>query len=287
MRYQFIRANERHFSITRMCQVLNVSRSGYYDWKSRPASARTQANEALLKHIEQVHQRARQCYGADKTWRALIAQGVRCGRHRVARLRRQAGIEAKRKRRFRITTQAREGVQPAPNVLDQCFKASAPNQVWVTDITFIPTAQGWLYLAVIVDLYSRRVVGWSMGERIDQQLVLAALHMALAHRRPREGLLHHSDQGRQYSAAAYQGLLVEHGIQVSMSRRGNCYDNAVAESFFSTLKNELVHHCNFRTRSEARLAIFEFIEVFYNRERRHASLDFVSPVEYETRVSVS
>jgi transposase InsO family protein len=270
-----------------MCQVLSVSRSGYYDWKSRSPSARAQANEALLKQIEQVHERSRQCYGAYKTWRALIAQGMPCGRHRVARLRRHAGIEAKRKRRFRITTKAREGVQPAPNVLEQSFSTQAPNRVWATDITFVPTAQGWLYLAVIVDLYSRRVVGWSMSESMDQQLVLGALHMALAHRRPQQPLLHHSDQGRQYSAAAYQAVLAEHGIEVSMSRRGNCYDNAVAESFFSTLKNELVHHCNFKTRGEARLAIFEFIEVFYNRERRHASLDFVSPVEYESRAGVS
>jgi len=278
VRYQFIRANERHFKVARMCQVLSVSRSGYYDWKSRSPSARAQANEALLKQIEQVHARSRQCYGAYKTWRALIAQGIACGRHRVARLRRRAGIEAKRKRRFRITTRAREGVQAAPNVLEQRFSTPVPNRVWATD---------WLYLAVIVDLYSRRVVGWSMSERIDQQLALAALHMALAHRRPQQPLLHHSDQGCQYSAAAYQAALAEHGIEVSMSRRGNCYDNAVAESFFSTLKNELVHHCNFKTRDEARLAIFEFIEVFYNRERRHASLDFVSPVEYESRAGVS
>ena len=270
-----------------MCEVLEVSRSGYYAWDGRKPSARAKANRELLEHIEQVHEDSRECYGAYKVWRELVAQGISCGRHRVARLRRRAGIEAKRKRRFRVTTQARASATPIPNVLDQCFSVEAPNRVWASDITFIATAEGWLYLAVVVDLYARRVVGWSMSNRIDQQLVLAALHMALAHRRPQSDLLHHSDQGRQYSADAYQAALAEQGISVSMSRKGNCYDNAVVESFFSTLKNELVHHCIFKTRAEARLAIFEFIEVFYNRHRRHASLNFVSPVEYECNAGVS
>jgi len=287
LRYQFIRSNERQFSVQRMCEVLEVSRSGYYAWDGRKPSARAKANRELLEHIEQVHEDSRECYGAYKVWRELVAQGISCGRHRVARLRRRAGIEAKRKRRFRVTTQARASATPIPNVLDQCFSVEAPNRVWASDITFIATAEGWLYLAVVVDLYARRVVGWSMSNRIDQQLVLAALHMALAHRRPQSDLLHHSDQGRQYSADAYQAALAEQGISVSMSRKGNCYDNAVVESFFSTLKNELVHHCIFKTRAEARLAIFEFIEVFYNRHRRHASLNFVSPVEYECNAGVS
>jgi len=244
-------------------------------------------NSELTGRIVEIHRAFREAYGAVKTWRELRAQGIVCGRHRVARLRRQAGIEARRKRRFRITTQSRAGVVPAEDRLKQCFEVESLNRVWVGDITFIATVAGWLYLAVLLDLFARRVAGWAMGERIDQQLVLDALNMASLQRRPRPGLLHHSDQGRQYASSAYQDLLKRYGIVMSMSRRGNCYDNAVAESFFSTLKNELVHHCAFKTREEARTAIFDYIEVFYNRQRRHQSLDYVSPVEYERNKGVA
>lgn len=205
----------------------------------------------------------------------------------MARLRRQAGIEARRKRRFRITTQSRAGVIAAENKLNQRFEVGAGDRAWVGDITFIATGSGWLYLAVLLDLYSRKVVGWAMSERIDQQLVLDALIMALGRCRPQPGLIHHTDQGRQYSSAAYVEMLKKHGMVQSMSRRGNCYDNAVAESFFSSLKNELVHHCSFKTREEARTAVFEYIEVFYNRQRRHQSLDYVSPVDYERSMAVA
>ena len=283
MKYGFIRAHQDQFSVARMCAVLQVSRNGYYDWRDRPESKRSRDNRTVLSQIREVHTRSREAYGALKTWRELRAKGHQWGRHRIAKLRREAGIEARRKRRFRVTTQSRVGMVAAKNRLKQCFKAKAVDRVWVGDITFVPTAEGWLYLAVLIDLYSRRVVGWAMSERIDQQLVLDALNMALLQRRVKPGLIHHTDQGRQYSSAAYLAVLNEHGMIASMSRRGNCYDNAVAESFFSSLKNELIHHSSFRTRGEARTAIFEYIEVFYNRQRRHQSLDYCSPVDYERK----
>ncbi len=286
VKYGFIRAHQDQFSVARMCAVLQVSRNGYYDWRDRPESKRSKENGFALSQIREVHARSREAYGALKTWRELMARGYSWGRHRIAKLRRTAGIEAKRKRRFRITTQSRAGAAPAKNRLKQCFEAKAANRVWAGDITFIPTAEGWLYLAVLIDLYSRRVVGWAMSERIDQQLVIDALNMALLQRRVKPGLIHHTDQGRQYTSAAYLAVLKQHGMIASMSRRANCYDNAVAESFFSSLKNELVHHRTFKTRNEAITAIFEYIEVFYNRQRRHQTLDYSSPVDYERKVGV-
>ena len=264
-----------------MCEAFEVSRSGYYSWRDRKESKRAGENRTVLAEIHKVHEQNKQAYGAVKTWRELRARGIDCGRHRVARLRRAAGIEARRKRRFRITTQSRRGVVAAQNKLNQRFEVGTANLAWVGDITFIATAAGWLYLAVLIDLYSRKVLGWAMSERIDQQLVIDALNMALLQSRPQPGLIHHSDQGRQYSSAAYVEILKKHGMIQSMSRHGNCYDNAVAESFFSSLKNELVHHSSFKTRNEARTAIFEYIEVFYNRQRRHQSLNYLSPIDYE------
>jgi putative transposase len=286
VKYGFIRAHQDQFRVSRMCVVLQVSRNGYYDWRDRPESKRSKENRTALSQIREVHARSREAYGAFKTWQELMARGFQWGRHRIAKLRRLAGIEAKRKRRFRITTQSRAGVVAAKNRLKQRFEAKAVNRVWVGDITFVPTAEGWLYLAVLIDLYSRRVVGWAMSARIDQQLVLDALNMALLQRRVKPGLIHHTDQGRQYSGAAYLAVLKQHGIIASMSRRGNCYDNAVAESFFSSLKNELIHHSSFKTRDEAKTAIFEYVEVFYNRQRRHQSLDYCSPVDYERKAGV-
>lgn len=287
MKYAFMRAHQDQFKIYRMCRALEASRSGYYSWRTGKESKRSEQNRTVLAEIRKVHEENREAYGAVKTWRELKAQGIECGRHRVARLRRGAGIEARRKRRFRITTQARAGVMVAENKLNQCFEVGMVDRAWVGDITFIATGSGWLYLAVLLDLYSRRVVGWAMSERIDQQLVLDALHMALGQWRPQPGLIHHTDQGRQYSSTAYVETLRKHGMVQSMSRKGNCYDNAVAESFFSSLKNELVHHCSFKTRDEARTAVFEYIEVFYNRQRRHQSLDYVSPVAYERSMAVA
>ena len=286
MKYGFIEAHRDQFSVSRMCAVLQVSRNGYYDARTRGPSKRSQDNQRASAEIQRVHERSRQAYGAHKTWRELRSWGFSWGRHRIARLRREAGIEAQRKRRFRITTQARAGLVAADNRLKQNFETNKVDRVWVGDITFIATAAGWLYLAVLIDLYSRRVVGWAMSERIDQQLVLDCLNMALLQRKVKPGLIHHTDQGRQYSSAAYLDVLKRHGIKPSMSRRGNCYDNAVAESFFSSLKNELVHHCSFKTRDEARTAIFEYIEIFYNRQRRHQTLDYLSPVDYERKAGV-
>ena len=287
MKYGFIRAHQDRFKVLRMCEVFEISRSGYYSWRERKESKRAEANRTVLTEIHKVHEQSKQAYGAVKTWHELKAQGIACGRHRVARLRRQAGIEARRKRRFRITTQSRMGVVAAENKLNRNFEVGCINRAWVGDITFIATAVGWLYLAVLIDLYSRKVVGWAMSERIDQQLVIDALNMAILKSEPKPRLIHQTDQGRQYSSTACVEILKKHGMVPSMSRRGNCYDNAVAESFFSSLKNELVHHRSFNNRDEARTAIFEYIEVFYNRQRRHQSLDYVSPVEYERSRAVA
>ena len=283
MKYAFIRDHQEEFRIARMCGVLHVSRSGFYAWLARPVSARAVANRALAGQIVQWHQQTRRVYGAIKLWRTLNDAGIACGKHRVARLRRLHGIEATRRRRFRVMTEHHQLPPPAPNRLQPGLTVVVPNRVWVGDITAIPTRAGWLYLAVVLDLYSRRVVGWAMQARADRVLATDALTMALLHRRPQPGLIHHTDQGCQYAATAYRQVLTQHGLVASMSRRGNCYDNAVAESFFSTLKNELVHDRTFQTRDEARSQVFEFIEVFYNRQRLHQTLGYVSPAAFEAR----
>jgi len=284
MRYQFVRDHAAEFRIRSMCRVLGVSRSGFYEWRDRPCSARSAENMKLLACIRQIHRRSSENYGAIKTWKALRAQGQLCGRHRVARLRQAHGIEAKRLRRFRSGNAARHTEGIAPNRLRRRFAAHAANQVWVGDTTFVATREGWLQLAILLDLHSRRVVGWSMGSVLNRPLVIEALMMAIESRRPKPGLIHHTDQGVLYGSAAYRAILQRHGLVASMSRKGNCHDNAVAESFFSNLKNELTWHRDFKTRDEARTAIFEYIELFYNRERLHATLDYVSPVEHERRV---
>lgn len=283
MKYQFIQAHQNQHRIGRLCQVLTVSRSGYYAWRHRPTSPRAQANARLLERMTQLHRQMKERYGAIKLWRMLVAEGMPCGRHRVARLRRQHGLVARRVRRFRMVIEHHQFAPPAPNRLQQVFVAAAPNRIWAGDLTAIATRTGWLYLAVILDLYSRRVIGWAMSPRPDQHVALTALHMALAHRRPRPGLIHHTDQGATYTSVAYQRRVNQVGLITSMSRKGNCYDNAVVESFFSTLKNELVHDRDFHTREEARAEVFEFIEVFYNRQRLHQTLDYVSPVQFEAR----
>jgi transposase InsO family protein len=283
VKYAFVDTHRTGWDVERLCAALGVSRSGYYAWRACPESRRTRENQALLTRIRAVHTEAREAYGAVKTWRVLRAQGVACGRHRVARLRRAHGIEARRRRRFRLAYKARNSAPAAPNLVDRQFHASAPNRIWAGDITFIPTRQGWLYLAVVLDLYSRRIVGWAMSARPDSQLVLDALTMALTHRRPAPGLIHHSDQGIQYSSGVYQARLKTSGLVPSMSRKGNCYDNAVVESFFSSLKNEGTDHETFPDRDHARAALFAYIEVFYNRQRVHATLDYQSPEQYERR----
>jgi putative transposase len=287
VKYEYIEAQAKTMGVTRLCRLLCVARSGYYDWKGRGESDRSKQNRELLARIKEVHRASREAYGAVKTWRELCARGIACGKHRVARLRQQAGIEARRKRRFRITVENHHTAPAAANLVQRRFDAQFPNQVWVGDSSFIRTRQGFLHLAVLLDLHSRRVVGWGMGERPNLAPVLRALDMALLQRRPQEGLIHHTDQGALYAARVYREKLIMHGLQPSMSRRGNCYDNAVAESFFSTLKNELVHHCDFQTRDEARAAIFEYIEIFYNRQRRHQTLGYLSPVQFEQQANVT
>jgi transposase InsO family protein len=271
--------------VTRLCHALAVSRSGYYAWRDRAPSARAIADQQLLPLLYQLHREMREEYGAIKLWREATRRGLRCGRHRVARLRKLGGLEAKRVRRFRLIVEHHQLPPPAPNLLQQRFETTTLNHVWVGDFTMIATRAGWLYVAVLLDLYSRRVIGWAMRSKPDQQLTLEALSMAVRQRRVRPGLIHHSDQGAQYSCLAYQRQLATVGIVPSMSRKGNCYDNAVAESFFSTLKNELVHHQTFHTRDEAGREIFAFIEGFYNRQRLHQSLAYLSPLEFERRIS--
>jgi putative transposase len=281
MRYQFIQTQRAQHRLTRLCQTLGVSRSGYYAWHHRAPSVRTAANARLVERMQHLHRQTKARYGAVKLWRALLAAGVRCGRHRVARLRRVHGIEARRARRFRVVLEQHQFAPPAPNRLHQVFVAPAPNRIWAGDLTAIATRAGWMYLAVILDLYSRRVIGWAMSLRPDQHLALKALQMALTHRRPQSGLIHHTDQGATYTSVAYQRQLRQTGLVASMSRKGNCFDNAVVESFFSTLKNELIHEQVFHTREEAQAAVFEFIEIFYNRQRLHQTLGYVSPVQFE------
>lgn len=287
MRYQFIADHQREHRVGTLCRALQVSTSGFYGWTHRPESGRAQANRQLLGRIRALHAEAREAYGIIKTWRALKAEGLRCGRNRVARLRRVHGIETRRMRRFRLAYAARQSAPPAANLLARDFHVDAPDRVWVADITFIPTREGWLHLAVVLDLYSRRVVGWAMHEKQNRQLATEALVMALERRHPTAGLIHHSDQGMLYATASYRQILTAHGMIPSMSRKGDCYDNAVAESFFSGLKNELIWHRDFRTREEARSAIFEWIEVFYNRQRLHQTLEYVSPAHYEEQADVA
>lgn len=284
MKYAFIQEHQDEFTIARMCSVLRVSRSGYYDWLGRPQSKRARADAELLVHIRRVHIQLRRAYGAVKTWRELNGQGVTCGKHRVARLRRHDGIEAQRRRRFRLTMQNQHTAPPAPNLVQRQFKVLQPDRIWVGDMTFIRTRAGFLFLAVLLDLFARKVVGWCMHDRPNVELALGALDMALHRRRPRPGLVHHTDQGPLYAAYRYRDRMQVHGLVPSMSARGNCYDNAVAESFFSNLKNELVHHCDFHTREAARAAIFDYIEVFYNRQRRHQALGYLSPLQFEQKM---
>jgi putative transposase len=281
VKYAFIRNHSQRFSVSGLCRVLRVSRSGYHAWRTRPASVHSQTDQRLLIEIRRIHLEHRSAYGGVKTWHALNQRGIVCGKHRVARLRREGGIEARRAQRARMTVEHHKTAAPAPDLLQRHFSAAALNRVWAGDLTFIRTREGWLHLAVLLDLCSHKVVGWAMDQRPGQAVHLGALNMALAHRRPSAGLIHHTDRSSQYNTPAYRALLASHGAKASMNGRKVPQDNAVAESFFSTLKNELIHHEDFRSRDEARSAIFGYIELFYNRKRIHQSLGYRTPEQVE------
>lgn len=274
---------ENQYPVLDCCRALDVSRSGFYAWQRRAPSERRQANAELTSEIQSLFVEYRKCYGSPRMTRELHRRGRVCGKNRVARLMRQKGLRVVQRRCFRPqTTDSQHDYPIAPNRLAQQEAVNRTDEVWVSDITYVPTDEGWLYLAGMVDVYSRRVVGWAMSDRLDTRLPLDALRMALEHRRPPRGLLHHSDRGCQYASEAYRIVLAQRGAQASMSRKGNCYDNAMMESFWATLKKELVHRRRFQTRAEAYRAIFEYIEVFYNRVRLHSSLGYQSPVDFET-----
>ena len=282
MRFRFIEGHREVFPVRAMCEVLEVSPAGYYAWRGRPESGRTAANRDLLGEIRRVHACSRGRYGSPRVQAALRAEGVRAGRHRVAGLMRRHGIAARRPRRGRPrTTDSRHAFPAAPNLLQRQFTATAPNRVWLADLTYIRTGEGWLYLAAIIDLFSRKVVGWAMAGHMRQELTLAALRMAVARQRPEPGLIHHADRGVQYAATAYRKALAAIGACCSMSRKGDPFDNAPMESFFKTLKAELVDDADYATHAEARRDVFLFLEAWYNRQRLHSAIGYITPEQME------
>ena len=282
MTFRLIDQEKAHHAVSLLCRVLGVSRAGFYAWRSRPLSARAVADQALLEQIRQIHQRSRATYGAPRIHAELrLDYGEQVGRKRVARLMRVAGLVGCHRRRRRGLTFRDPHAAPAPDLVERSFTADRPDQLWVADITYIPTWSGWLYLAVVLDVWSRRVVGWAMADHLRTELVVDALDMAIWQRRPAEGLVHHSDQGCQYTSLAFGRRCREAGITPSMGSVGDAYDNAMAESFFATLECELLHRHRFRTRTQARVAVFDYLEGFYNPRRRHSGLGQLSPTEYE------
>lgn len=287
MKFAFVDAEKAFWPIAILCAVLGVSRSGYYGWMTRPASPRLQADEVLVGEIKAAHAKSRAVYGSPRIVRVLRRQGLRVGENRVARLMRSQGIAGRKKKRFRKTTDSNHTNPIAPNVLDRNFSAELPNTAWVTDVTYVSTRQGWLYLAVILDLCSRRVVGWSSSANNDRTLALDALYKATKERKPLAGLTHHSDRGSVYASEDYGAALKSLGATKSMSRKGDCWDNAVAESFFATIKGEMIDHHDFETRAEATASIAEYIDGFYNVSRLHSAIDYVSPIEFELRLTTT
>jgi putative transposase len=287
VKFRAIKDHADRFEIRLMCRALGVSRAGYYAWHRRPRSARAERNYRLLAQIRASHERSHRHYGSPRIARDLWAAGERCSENRVARLMRANLIRAKRVRPWVNTTHSAHTLAVASNALNRSFHVTAPNRVWASDITYVHTQGGWLYLAVVLDLYSRAVVGWSMGTDMRADLTARALRMALGQRQPGTGLMHHSDRGVQYAANHYQQLLQRHGIRCSMSRKGNCWDNACVESFFSTLKRERVYQRSYRTPEEARHDLFHWIEVIYNRQRRHSTIGYRSPAEFEAMRDVA
>jgi putative transposase len=282
MRFRLIEQEKAHHPVSQLCRVLGVSRAGFYAWQSRPPSVRAVVDQQLTEQIRTIHARSRGTYGAPRVHADLrLDHGVQVGRKRVARLMRAAGLIGCHRRRRRGLTRRDPQAAPAPDLVNRQFTATAPDRVWTADITYIPTWSGWLYLAVVLDVYSRRVVGWAMADHLRTELVIDALDMAIWNRRPNPGLVHHSDQGCQYTSLAFGRRLRQAGLVASMGSVGDCYDNAVTESFFATLECELLHQHRFRTRTEARLAVFDWLEGFYNTHRRHSALGQLSPSNFE------
>lgn len=281
MKYQFIREYRAKFTVLGMCRALGVSPSGYYAWRDRPESLRGREDRRLLVEVRAIHRASRGVYGSPRIHAELQAMRMRCGKNRIARLMREHGLRAKQNKRFKATTDSRHSHPVAPNLLGRDFQASEPNRKWLADITYIPTREGWLYLAAVLDLHSRLIVGWSMSGRMTKTLVLDAISMAAARRKPGPGLIHHSDRGTQYACRDYQRALRDHGMVCSMSKKGDCWDNAPMESWFHTLKTELVGHRDYQTRRQAKSDVFEYIESFYNRSRRHSALGYMTPAQYE------
>lgn len=286
MKYAFIETLRPQYGLAAICRVVGISRSSYYAATTRAASLHSTEDLALRVHLKRIHATHRQALGALKTWVLLNREGVICGKHRIARLRKLDGIEARRKARFRVMRRYQKTEPPALDLVKRVFTVAAPNQVWVGDITTLRTREGWLYLAIVLDLFARRIVGWSMATTQTATLPIAALKMAIAQRERPVGVICHTDQGNMYGSSAYRAVLSEHGMRASMSRKGNCHDNAVAESFFSSLKNEVTHHVIYDTRQEARLAISDYIELYYNPLRPHQTLGYRTPVETEARHNV-
>lgn len=287
MIYDFIEQHRFAHAVQRMCQVFGVTRSGYYAWKKSSESRRVHRDRELLGKITESHRLSSGRYGSPNIHKDLQQWGYRCSRKRVARLMREAGIRSKVARRFRVTTQSKHAMPVAENLLQRNFTAPASNRVWVSDITYLWTQQGWLYLCVILDLWDRKVVGWCMEERLTANLAVTALRRAIALRRPPEGVMFHSDRGVQYASEGFRVELLRYKMVQSMSRKGDCWDNAVAESFFSILKRELVYHETYRTKADARLSVFQYIEGWYNRRRRHAALGYLSPLAFEQAVKAA
>jgi putative transposase len=287
VKFAFIAAKQVAFAVATMCRALGVSPSGYYAWRSRPAPTRVAEDVRLAAVVAAAHKTSRGIYGSPRIHRELRAQGVHVGRKRVERLMHKSGLRGRCKRHFVRTTDSRHDEPIAPNVLERRFETKAPNEAWVGDVTYIATAEGWLYLAVLLDLFSRRVVGWATSDTNDRDLALAALDQAIVGRRPPPGLVQHTDRGSPYASADYRAALVRCGIIASMSRTGDCYDNAVAESFFASLKAEWVDHEDYATRAAARASLEDFIDRFYNPTRRHSHLNYISPIEFELRAQLA
>jgi transposase InsO family protein len=287
MKYLFVQENRSHFRVEKMCRAFDISRSGYYAWRGREKSIRRKENERLVEKIRKVYLLNREVYGSPRITEELKAQGTACSKNRIARLMRLNRIKARTAKKYRITTRSNHRLPIAPNIVNRDFTARGPDRVWVSDISYIGTGEGWLYLAVILDVFSRQVVGWTMSERLKDDLTVHALRQAVMRRGPLSGLIFHSDRGSQYASSRFRLSLKSHGIIQSMSGTGNCYDNALAESFFHTLKTELTCFERYETRAEARRSIFDYIEVFYNRIRRHSALDYKSPLEYERKTMVA